>query len=137
MSVEGGFGAKLKITISAALTLVANMEDIEFPSVEQEMVEITAHDSTDGYSEFIPSGQVKTGEVSGTITYDVANNTHAELVTLSTNKTVNAMQIESPTGSETIAFNAYVSAFNRLSPKDGAWRAEIKIRPTGVFTYGP
>lgn len=137
MSVEGGFGAKLKITVSAVLTVVANMEDVEFPTVEQVMTEITAHDSADGYQEFIPSGLVNTGEITGTITYDTANATHEALVALSTNKTVNAMQIESPTGSETVAFNGYVSAFNRLSPKDGAFRAQIKIRPTGVFTYGP
>ena len=134
MAISGGLGAVWKITVSAALTTVANVEDISFPTTENELDEVTAHDSTDGFEEFVATGIVRSGEFQATLTWDVAEATHAELVTLAGSGAANAMTLATPGTAESLAFSGIVRNIERQSPIDGALRAVVTVKVTGAIT---
>lgn len=134
MSVSGGFGAIFQITVASALTTVPNVEDVGFPTTENELDEITAHDSPGGYEEFVATGIKRSGEFKVTLTWDVAEATHAELVALQGSGAENAMTLATPGGTETMSFNGIVRNIERQSPIGGALRADVTVKVNGQIT---
>ena len=134
MAVSGGFGVVWEITVTSTLTTVANMEEITFPSIETEEVEITAHDSVNGYQEYVATGRKLTDTFTATLTWDVSEATNAELVTLQGSGDSNAMTLATPGATETMAFNGIVKKISRESASDGALQAEVEIRVNGAIT---
>jgi hypothetical protein len=133
MAVSGGFGAVWKITVTSTLTTVANVEDIEFPTTENELDEITAHDSPGGYEEFVATGIKRSGEFQATLTWDVAEATHAELVDLQVSGASNAMTLATPGTAESLAFTGIVRNIERQSPIGEALRAVVTIKVNGAI----
>jgi hypothetical protein len=131
MAVQGGFGIVYQVDVAATPVTVANVRSITPPSIEAVMADITAHDSTGGYEEYIPSGRINTGEVTVEIVFDESANTHSELRTLSTSKAIATHVFKDSATTETLTFEGYVSGFSRKSEQDDAYIVEVKIRPTG------
>lgn len=134
MAVSGGLGVVWKIPVSATPTTVPNVEDIEFPMSENELAEITAHDSTDGWEEFVATGLKRSGEFEATLTWDIAATPHAELVALQASGAAVAMTLATVDAAETLAFSGIVRNIKRESPIDDAFRAKVTIKVTGAIT---
>lgn len=135
MARSGGLGVDWQITITAALTSVAHVEDISFPEEENVLDEITAHDSTDGYEEFIATGLKRSGEFEAMLTWDAANATHAALVALRTSGALNAMTLATPDDAEVLEFNGIITKIVRESPKDKALRTKVTVKVTGPIDF--
>lgn len=79
MSGRDGFGTQFKrattITPGTTYVTIANVTNISGPDRKRETIDVTAHDSPEGWMEFI-GGLKDGGEVSLDINYDPAEATH-------------------------------------------------------------
>lgn len=135
MGVSGGFGAVLKITVTAQLTAVVHVVDFEFPEFEKVLAEITAHDSAGGYAEYVATGKKKLNEFKCKITWDKSESTHAAIQSAFDSLDPVAMEVSSPDGSENIHFDGLVSKMGRTSEQEDAYFCEVTIQPTGQPTF--
>ena len=134
MAEQGGFGVVLKITVSAALTAVANLLDVEFPEFEKVVVESTKHSSPGGYAEYIATGLREMKSFKATLGWDAAETTHAAvLAAFDSDSTVN-MSIQDPDGAEVIAFAAHITKLGRMSKQREQYKCDVTIQPTGQPT---
>lgn len=132
MSVQGGYGAVLKITVTASLTAVAHVRDFEFPEFERVVAEITAHDSPGGYAEYISTGKRKMNEFTCTLTWDKSEATHQAMLAAFNSDDPVEMSTEDPNGVEVIAFDALVTKIGRQAEQEEGYSAEVSIQPTGI-----
>lgn len=133
MAIQGGMGVALKIN-TGSLTTIANMEDVDDWVFDRILAEVSAHDSSGGWAEFVPSGKRMMPAFSCTLTFDDADATHAALVTNWAAETTVGFSINDPDGTETITFSGYVKTMARSSKQDGAYRVKATIQPTGAVT---
>lgn len=79
MAGRDGFGTLFKrgngATPTEVFTTVANVTNISGPQRSRETIDVTAHDSPDGWMEFL-GGLKDGGEISLDINYDPGNATH-------------------------------------------------------------
>lgn len=134
MAKQGGYGVKLKVTVSAALTLVVGVLDVDFPKTSRELAEITAHDSSGGWAEYISTGYRSAGEMKATLAWDDGATTHAAVLTAFNSGASVNMSIEDPAGQEIIAFAGIVKEISRMAKQKEAYKAEVVIQPTGALT---
>lgn len=132
--VQGGFGVKLKITVSAALTAVAHLLDVDFPEFEKLMADATAHDSTDGWDEVIPTGRKNSSEFEATLLWNADDNTHKAILDAFNADSSMPMTIEDPAGVEVIGFDGFITKMGRESKQDDGYKCVVTIKPTGVIT---
>lgn len=134
MPRQGGFGAVLKITVSAVLTAITHVEEFEFPELEKILAEITAHDSPGGWAEHIPSGKRVANAFTCTLTWDRSQATHAAVVAAFDSDDAVGMSTEDPDGLETIAFQAHIAKMGRITDQEGSYQCEVEIQPTGIVS---
>src|SRR5512139_3260639 len=108
MAQQGGFGLDLKIMVGTTLTSVVHIIDGEIPEFEKFLAEMTAHDSTGGYAEWIATGKYAINEFKVTLAWDSAASTHAAIVTAFDAASAVSMSIEDPAGVEVIAFSGHI-----------------------------
>lgn len=133
MAKQGGFGLVVKIN-TGSLTAIANVVDAEFPEQRQTLAEITAHDSTSGYREYMATGLRELASFKMTLIWDESETTHAAIVTAFGSDASVGMSIEDPAGAEVIAFDAFIEVIGRISKAEEAYQAEITVQPTGAPT---
>lgn len=131
---QGGFGAVLKITVSAVLTAVTHVVDFEFPELEKILAEITAHDSPGGWAEFISTGKRKANSFTCRLTWDIAEVTHAAVVAAFDSDLPVVMSAEDPNGYEVIQFSAHVSKLGRIAEQEEGYSCDVTIQPTGIIS---
>lgn len=134
MAKVKGIGVVVEVDVAATPTTVANVEEIDYPDIEQEVDEVTNHGSTNGWREFLATGQKGAAAFDLTIIWDVAENTHGQIVTQSTNGTASTWSIADPATAETVTFEAVVTKLVRVPRKDKALRAVVTVQPTGAIT---
>ena len=134
MATQGGFGVVFKITISAVLTAVTRIEDIDFPEQEKVLDEFVAHDSPSGYMERIATGVRDLKPFRMTIMWDDTQATHAAVRTAFDSDAALAMTISDPDGQETLAFDGHVNKVGRIAKTKNAYRATVEVSPTGAPT---
>ena len=137
MAKQGGYGVKLKVTVSAALTVVAGVTDVEYPKFTREVDDITAHDSPSGFAEYLSTGLKMLGSFKASLVWDKANTTHAALTTAYNSGAALAMSIEDAGGAEIIAFSGIVKELGRVGKQKAAFTCDVVIQPTGAPTITP
>ena len=137
MAKQGGYGVKFKITVSSALTAVANVLDVDFPKFQREIDDVTGHDSSGGYAEYISTGLKSLSEMKLMLTWDKAAATHAAIKTAFDSGGAVNMSVEDPGGSEIIAFAGIIKEMGRTSKQKEALKCEVTIQPTGAPTITP
>ncbi len=134
MSGLAGFGTMFQVGDGASpetFTTVADVSDISGPSISLNAIDVTTHDSTDGWAEFV-GGVIDAGEVSFDINFDPAETTHQNLRTLLTNRAVNNFRIVFPTSPVTTwQFAGLVTSYEVNAPVDDKLSASITIKITG------
>jgi len=133
MAVSGGWGVDLQIEVSSTLTTIVNGVELEFPSIELELTDVTAHDSTGGWQERLATGRLMSGEFKAKMTWDDSETTHQQIHTDQAAKTASSMAIISPDDSETYTFSAFVKSIKPVSPQNGSYDMEVTFAPTGAI----
>lgn len=137
MTVQGGFGAVLKITVASSLTAVARVRDFEFPEFEKILADVTTHDSPGGYAEHIATGKRQLNEFTCTLVWDREEATHDAIVAAFDSDDAVEMSTEDPDGSEVIVFDAHISKLGRIAEQEEGFTCEVSIQPTGIPTINP
>lgn len=137
MAKYAAFGTTLKIGGTAG-TAVINIETIEGPDNDTEMLDMTAHDSGSAYREKVPSF-IDAGEVKLTVQWDPNHATHKNaaggLRYLHAQRTSSTFAItypSSPPASD--VFTAYVKQFTVNAPFDDKLTADVTLAITGAPT---
>src|SRR5512139_765487 len=136
MAEQGGFGVKLKITVSTTLTAVANLLEVNFPEQRKEMADMTAHPTSGatGYRTKIDSGVRELTPFTCVLGWDDTATTHAAMVTAFDATAGVNMSIEDPAGSEIIAFSGTISMIGRMAAIGDGYKATVEITPLGAPT---
>lgn len=129
---QGGFGAVLKITVTASLTAIVHVVDMEFPKFVKVLAEITAHDSPGGYAEHISTRKRKLESFTVHIVWDISEVTHAAVVAAFDSDDTVAMSVEDPDGSEVITFDAHIFELGRIAEQEEGYACDVSIQPTGI-----
>jgi hypothetical protein len=141
MGNTGGYGVTFRIgnTVKASsptYAAIANVMEFNGMEIGSVMADISAHDSTAGFREKIPSGLFEVGDVELTLAFDSAEGSHANasggLTYALLNKSLLGYQIAFPnTAATTWTFDAYCSKIAWQAPLDGAWQAIVTLTVTG------
>lgn len=130
-----GFGAALKRGDGAdpeVFTAIGNTTNIEGPGIERETIDVTAHDSTDAWREFL-GGLKDGGEVSVDLNYDPSK--HDALVADFDDEEPRNYQLVFPdSGSTTWSFAAILTEFNPEAPHDDKLAASLTFKVSGKPT---
>lgn len=117
---------------------IANITSIEGPGFTTEMLDVTAHDSGDGYRERVPSF-LDVGEITLRLNWDPSDTSHVGTGSLHAAwvaKTADTYTITFPdSGDTTLSGSAYVSAISPAAPFDGKLEASVTLTPTGEWTF--
>lgn len=110
---------------------IANVTDIKLPAIERETLDVTAHDSPDGYMEFL-GGLKNGGEVSFTVNYDPTK--HDALVSDMDDSDPKNYQITFPGTLGEWQFTAVMTGFSPEAPYDDKLSAEVSYQVSGKPT---
>lgn len=111
-------------------TAIANVTSISGPGLSRETIDVTAHDSPDGWMEFL-GGLKDAGEVSADINYDPSK--HDTLVADFDDDEPRNYQLVFPDGT-TWSFAAILTGFEPEAPYDDKLAASLTFKVTGKPT---
>ena len=122
-------------TLTGPGVAIVNVVSISGPGISLDTVDVTAHDSTDGWEEVVPT-ILRSGEVTFEINYDPATASHRNaangLIARMVGRNADTWTFGGPMG--VWAFSGYVTGFEPSAPHDGKLSASVTIKPTGVVT---
>jgi hypothetical protein len=134
------FGTLLKRGNGATpevFTSIAEVGDIDGPTLKAAMEDATNHGSTGGFEESLPT-TLSMGQVKFPVNFIPTNTTHsyaAGLILDWKNKTKRNFQMVFPDGlSTTWAFSAYVEEVALKAPVKGILKADVTLTITGQPT---
>ncbi|NLF77350.1 MAG: hypothetical protein GX573_16765 [Chloroflexi bacterium] len=136
MTIQGGFGIKLKIDVTGTPTVVAHLLEMEYPEFEKILVESTAHDSPGGYAQYTATGKRRMGEFTATLAWDKTDPTHSAIQSAFDSLDPVAISVEDPDGGEPISFSAHIAKLGREAEQEGLYSCVVTIQPTGQPTIG-
>lgn len=146
MSKYIGYGVQLHASTDAlgltaasgaSYTTIAQIRNLEGPSVENSEVDATCLDSTDNYREFLLS-LLDPGNVSFDIAWDSTLASHVVLTNGLNNRNVHNFRIvlaNSTASTNTIYFNGRVMSFQPTFPVDDLQTASVGLRLTGPVRW--
>ena len=134
------FGTLLKIGDGGTpegFTTISEVRDISGPSMALDTEEVTNHDSTGAWEEFVAT-ILRSGEVTFDINYEPTESTHdagTGLIADMAARTLRNFQlIFTDAGTTTWSFAAYVTGFEPSAPVAGALSAACTMKITGQPT---
>ncbi|MFM9649955.1 phage tail tube protein [Streptomyces galilaeus] len=133
------FGIALKRSDMAiptpAFTAIGNVTNVSGPEIERETYDVTAHDSLDGWREFI-GGLKDGGEVSIEVNYDPRK--HDDLVADFEDAVPRDYKLTFPEGLGEWALKLILTGFSQEAPVDDKLAAEMTFKVSGkpVITEG-
>lgn len=137
MAAQGGYGYSLKITVGTVLTAIVGVESGTFPEQMAYIAETTGHDATSGYYTSVKTGKKRLQPFDVMIFWDKSETTHAAIKTAFDADTSVNMSAQDPDGDEIVAFAANIETIGRISEQEDAFRATVRIHPTGAPTITP
>jgi len=135
MTKYSAFGTALLVDGSE----IAQVTTISGPGITADTVDVTTHDSADGWEE-VTVTILRSGELTLELVYDPTE--HTGLLALLESTEPEEFELQFPDSANTaFAFDAYVTNFEPSAPVDGALTATMTIKITGVpdlaTTYSP
>lgn len=137
MAGLNAFGIQLKRSDMAGtpvFTAIANVTSVKGPELERDTYDVTAHDSTDGWKEFI-GGLKDAGEVTLNINYDPR--VHDDLVADFDDDVARDYKLVFPGALGEWDLKGFLTGFSQEAPVDDKLSAELKIKVTGKPTIVP
>lgn len=121
---------------AGTFAVIANVSDLSGPSRSREAIEVTAHDSPDQYREFV-KGLKDGGEVSITLNYDPALNTHSALDGDFEENDLRSYQIivlPGESDEHTWEFRGLITSLSDAFPIDDRMEREVTVKISGKPT---
>ena len=142
MANYAAFGAILQqFDTTNGYVTIAQVDDIQAPSLVLETQDVTAHDSTSAFRVGV-GGLKQIGEVSLALVFDPAAATHVALWTVLTSRNHGLFKIIFPdAGNTEWAFRAFVTGFEPTAPMAEKLTANVTLlgtdspRINGDFTF--
>ncbi|MGH3933639.1 MAG: phage tail tube protein [Pseudonocardiaceae bacterium] len=131
MAGVDGYGVQLQrsdMLGSPTFTAIANVSSLGGPEMERETYDVTAHDSPDGWREFV-GGLKDGGEVSLEVYYDPDD--HDFLIADFGDNNARDYKVVWPQGLGTWSFKAFMTGFSPEAPVDDKLAAEVTFKVTG------
>ena len=135
-----GFGALFQIADSggSVYTTVAEVVTIGGPNLSLDMIEVTHHESSGQYKEFV-AGLLDAGEITLGLNHLPANATQSNaadgLVKLLDSRVKRNMKIIFPdSGTTTWTLAGFITALNPSDPVDGKAELSVTVKLTGKPT---
>lgn len=137
MANYDAFGTKLKRGGTGG-TAIAQVTNIGGPGMSVETYDVTSHDSTGKWREFV-SGLKDGGEISLDLNFDPANATQkaaagGALFDMTAGTATNYALVFPDSATTSWTFNAFVTAFEPTAPHDGKLTATCTLKITGAPT---
>ncbi|MEU2799057.1 phage tail tube protein [Streptomyces sp. NPDC007117] len=141
MAGKDAFGTQLlrDTTGAGSFAVVANVSDLNGPSRARDAIEVTTHDSPNGYREFI-KGLKDGGEVEATINFDPGDTTHQALDADFEEKDLRDYQLVILPGEadeHTWDFTALITAIGDAYPTDNKIERTVTFKISGMPTLTP
>jgi predicted secreted protein len=130
ISLQRGDGT----TPGEVFTALANVTSVSGPEIEREAYDVTAHDSPDGWREFI-GGLKDGGEVSIEVNYDPR--VHDDLVADFDDPDPRNYKLVFPKNYGTWELSLLLTGFSQEAPVDGQLAAEMTFKVSGKPTITP
>lgn len=122
-------------TPTEAFTAIAEVKDIDGPSMSREAHDASTHGSPGGYAEFV-GGLRDGGDISFTLNLDPADTGFQDLRNDYEDNAPHNYQIIFPdAGAETVTFPGLVTDFSFSAPVDGILELEVTIKVAGQPTW--
>lgn len=116
--------------------LIAQVQDVSGPETTLEPIDVTTHDSSNGWKEFI-GALLDGGEITLELFFDLAITSHSPtngLLKEQADRTTKNYKITFPDGS-TVIFACLVANVSQSLPVAGGWTASITLKTTGAPTW--
>ena len=135
--MAGTFGQGAVLTYTTDSKVIADITSVGSPTLSRDSIDVTTHDSADGFREFI-GGLKDGGEVAIEGVYVPTDDGQAQLITHLKSDTadgVAALTLVLADDSDW-AFNAICTAYENASPHDDAlgFSATLKVTGNPVFS---
>lgn len=128
-------GTKLQLSIASVYTDIAQIESLDAPDAEVQVVDVTALDSGVGM-EFKPNGYVNGGASSGSLFYDPVLAVHQALTDLITTPAVAAWKYIFADAAATVwPFNGTLTKCQPKASVQEFVKADFNIKLDGMVTY--
>jgi predicted secreted protein len=129
------FGIALKrgdgVTPTEAFVAIGSVHDVKGPEIKRDTYDVTAHDSANGWREFI-GGLKDAGEVTITLNYDPSK--HDVLVQDFEDVAPRNYQMVFPQGLGEWDLKLILTEFSQEAPVDDKLSAELKFKVSGKPT---
>lgn len=116
--------------------VIANVSDLSGPSRSREAIEVTAHDSPNQYREFV-KGLKDGGEITLTLNYNPANNTHSALdadFEEDTLRNYRIIVLPGETDEHTWTLSGLITNLSDAFPIDDRMEREVTVKISGKPT---
>lgn len=132
MAGENAFGTQLQRFNGSTFEVIASATGISGPGLKRETIDVTAHDSPDGWMEFL--GSLKDG---GEVSIDINRRpaVHDTLVADFEDDDPRTYRLEWPSGAAW-TFDSILTGYEPDSPYDDKLSASITFKVTGKPTVG-
>lgn len=143
MTKYAAFGTDLMVGDGAGayeeFTSIGQLKDITGPNMTRSTIDVTTHDSPEGYLEFLPSLR-DGGEVTFEVELDPNNDMHAGasgLLGMFNDDEVRNWRLVFPVEGDTggwqgLEFTGFVTQFSTSEPVTGSLRASITVKVAGA-----
>jgi len=136
-TAKRAFGTILRRETSAGsgtYTTIGGLVSLNWPELQTDLAETTDMESASATRTRTPTLN-NVGEVTGTLNYDSADATQAQMEADCQAQTSRLYKIVgNDTGAADWAFNAYVTRWSVVTERDGICVASFTLTPTGVVT---
>jgi predicted secreted protein len=132
MSGLDAFGIELQrgdgVTPTEVFTAIGKVTNVSGPEIERETYDVTAHDSVDGWREFI-GGLKDAGEVSIEVNYDPR--VHDDLIADFEDTAPRSYKLVFPGGLGEWGLKLILTGFSQEAPVDDKLSAELTFKVSG------
>lgn len=131
------FGAKLQWD-NSGWTDIAGIRDMGGPGISGDVVDVTTHDSTDAFREFLKT-VIDPGEVGFDLVWDPEDAAgQNKILTEAIARTSDSYRIVyNTTNAKTWEFTAFVTQFEPNQPVEGEISASVSMKLTGTIDRSP
>lgn len=132
MAKYAAFGAKLQRLVTATWTDIAGIRDISGPGLSADTVDVTTHDSTDAFREFLKT-LIDAGEITFDLVWDPEEAAGQKylLDQMITRTPADFRIVFATTTSKTWQVTAFVTGFEPNNPVEGEISASVTMKITG------
>lgn len=132
MAKKSAFGTQLQRLVTATWTAIAQVKDINGPSLSGETTDVTTHDSPDAFREHLSTVR-DSGEVTFDLEWDPEDAAGQKFLLDSlADGSVNVYRLVFPTASDhTWSASGIVTKFEPKAPVEGSIQASVSMKITG------